>query len=45
MVCKPDRRVIYSGCQWSSIGESGELGASVVEKITVVAARRLEIRA
>ena len=45
VVCKPDRRVIYSGCQWSSIGESGEPGASVVEKITVVAARRLEIRA
>jgi len=42
VICKPDRRVIYSGCQWSKIGESGTLGASVVEKITVVAAKRLE---
>lgn len=42
VICKPDRRVIYSGCQWSKIGESGNLGASVLEKVTVVASRRLE---
>ena len=44
VICKPDRRVIYSGCQWSRIGENGALGASVVEKITVVAGQRLEVR-
>ncbi len=42
VICKPDRRVIYSGCQWSKIGETGRLGASVLEKITLVAARRME---
>ena len=42
VICKPDRRVIYSGCQWSKIGESGTLGAAVVEKVTVVAGRRVE---
>ena len=42
VICKPDRRIIYSGCQWSSIGETGALGAMVVEKITVVAAKRIE---
>lgn len=42
VICKPDRRVIYSGCQWSKIGESGTLGAAVVEKVTVVASRRVE---
>lgn len=42
VICKPDRRVIYSGCQWSKIGESGTLGAAVVEKVTVVAGRRIE---
>ena len=41
-LCKPDRRVIYSGCQWSKIGESGTLGAAVVEKVTVMAGRRIE---
>ena len=42
VICKPDRRVIYSGCQWSKIGETGNLGAFVLEKVSVVAARRLE---
>ena len=42
VICKPDRKIIYSGCQWSSIGETGALGAMVVEKITVVASKRIE---
>ena len=42
VICKPDRRGIYSGCQWSKIGESGTLGNAVVEKVTVVASRRIE---
>ena len=42
IICKPDRRVIYSGCHWSKLGESGTLGATVIEKITVIAAKRLE---
>ena len=42
VICKPDRKIIYSGCQWSAIGETGELGAMVVEKIPVVAAKRIE---
>jgi hypothetical protein len=42
VICKPDRRIIYSGCQWSKIGETGTLGATVVEKVTVVAAKRIE---
>lgn len=44
VICKPDRKIIYSGCQWSSIGETGALGAMVVEKITVVAAKRIEVK-
>ena len=42
VICKPDRKIIYSGCQWSDIDENGQLGAMVVEKITSVAARRIE---
>ncbi len=45
VICKPDRRIIYSGCNWSSIQETGALGAMVVEKVTVTAAKRIEIRA
>ena len=42
VICKPDRRVIYSGCQWSGIQEEGQLNALVAEKVTVVAAKRIE---
>jgi hypothetical protein len=45
VICKPDRKVIYSGCQWSSIHEDGKLGDMVAEKVTVVAARRIETKA
>ena len=45
VICKPDRRVIYSGCQWSTIAEEGELNAMVAEKVTVLAAKRIEVSA
>ena len=45
VICKPDRKIIYSGCQWSGISEQGELDAMVAEKITVTAARRSETKA
>ena len=45
VICKPDRKVIYRGCEWSSIREDGELDAMVAEKITVTAARRIETKA
>lgn len=45
VICKPDRRIIYSDCQWSAIGETGALSAMVVEKVTVVAAKRIETAA
>ena len=40
VICKPDRKIIYSGCEWSDIHEEGQLNAMVAEKITVVAAKR-----
>lgn len=45
VICKPDRKVIYSGCNWSSIQETGALGAMVVEKVTITAAKRIETKA
>ncbi|MCI8304012.1 MAG: hypothetical protein HFF52_05210 [Lawsonibacter sp.] len=42
VICKPDRRIIYSGCQWSSIQESASIGSMVLEKVTLVASRRIE---
>ena len=42
VICKPDRKVIYSGCEWSGIQEDGQLHDMVAEKITVVASKRIE---
>ena len=44
VVCKPDRNVIYSGCQWSAIGEDAPLGDLVYESLTLVARSRMEVR-
>lgn len=45
VICKPDRRIIYTGCEWSDISEQGELNAMVAEKVKVLAARRIETTA
>lgn len=44
VIVKPDRRVVYTGCQWSEIAESGELSEMVAEKISVIASKRVETR-
>ncbi len=45
VICKPDRNIIYSGCQWEDLTETGKLGDMVLEKVTVVAANRTETSA
>ena len=42
VICKPDRRVIYSGCQWKNISESASIGDMVLEQVEMVASRRIE---
>lgn len=42
VIVKPDRRIIYTGCQWSEIAETGELSQMVAEKISLVAKSRVE---
>ena len=43
VICKPDRKIISSGCQWSAIQESASIGSMVLEKVTLVASRRIEM--
>ena len=45
VICKPDRKIIYSDCQWSDIQEDAQLGKMVVEKLTLVAGHRIETAA
>lgn len=42
VIVKPDRRVVYTGCNWSEIAEDGKLSEMVAEKIRVIAAKRVE---
>lgn len=42
VICKPDKRVIFSGCRWSRLEEEGTLGETVMEKVKIVAGKRLE---
>ena len=37
-----DRRVVYTGCQWSEIAETGELSRMVAERVTLTASHRIE---
>lgn len=41
VICKPDKNIIYTGCQWTDLQESAEVGGTVLEKVTVAAAHRL----
>ena len=45
VICKPDRKIIYTDCQWSAIQESATLGSMVLEEVTLVASRRIETEA
>ena len=42
VIVKPDRRVVFTGCQWSEIQEDGRLSEMVAERITLLAAHRVE---
>ncbi len=45
VICKPDRKIIYSGCQWNAIQEEGKVGSMVAEKVTLAATTRIEVDA
>ena len=45
VIVKPDKRIVYTGCNWSRIDENGSVGDLVAEKITVIAAHRVETAA
>ena len=43
VIVKPDRRIVYTECQWSKIEEMGELSQMVAERITVLSGHRSEM--
>ena len=42
VISKPDKRVIYTDCRWKDITESGRLNEMVLEKVSLVASKRIE---
>lgn len=44
VVCKPDKNIIYTGCQWVNLQESAEVGGTILEKVTVSATHRVVSR-
>ena len=44
VIAKPDRKIIYSGCEWASIDETAGLGNVVLEAVSIVASKRMELK-
>ena len=42
VIVRPDRKIIYSGCQSSDIYEAAQAGDLLFETVTIVASKRLE---
>lgn len=42
VIVKPGHRIVYSGCQWSTIEETATLGNVVLESVVLVASKRME---
>jgi hypothetical protein len=43
VIQKPDRKIIFSGCEWAAIDETASLGSVVLESVSIVASKRLEL--
>lgn len=44
VVVKPDCRIVFSGCEWADIEESAGLNDTLIERVTILAAKRMVIR-
>ena len=43
VIVKPDKKIIYSGCEWSGINETASINGAVLEDVTLIAAKRMEV--
>lgn len=44
VIVKPDRRIIYSGCEWNEISESAGINDTVLEGVSLIASHRMELK-
>lgn len=43
VVVKPDRRIVYSNCEWVGINESVNINDAILENVQIISAKRMEI--
>lgn len=44
VIVKPDVKIVYTDCEWSSISEAAALHDTVIETVTLVSPKRLEMK-
>lgn len=43
VIVRPDKKIIYSGCEWYGISETLSLNEVMLETVTIAASKRMEI--
>lgn len=43
VIVKPNKKIIYSGCEWSYINENASLNNAILENVEIIAIKRMEI--
>lgn len=43
VIVKPDKRILYTGCEWNQIIEDANAGTPCMESITISASERIEV--
>ena len=43
VIVKPDRKIVYSNCEWIGINESASVNDTILENIRIISAKRMEI--
>lgn len=41
VIVKPDRKIIFTGCEWDTVTESASVSESVIEKMRLTALKRV----
>ena len=43
VIVRPDCKIIYSGCEWADITQAASVGEVILEKVSLVASRRIKL--
>ena len=43
VIVLPDSKIIYTGCEWADITQAASVGEVVLEKVSLVASRRIKL--